>query len=270
MLGSCDTRSVGSADTRLDVGDVAAPRHEATVIVDGDDADASAIPQRFLDVARTKKVLFNHQSVGANLLSGIDTLAAADATRYSVVRTSNPTPTWYGAPTSGVGDFTKGSNGDPKSKIAGFDALVRELGYGAHVDMALMKFCYVDMRILKPQTLWDRYRTTMQALQREYPDVTFVWTTVPLTARHNPDQMLVNDAIRRYVQANGGVLFDLAALESVTPAGSVATGNDGAPRLASEYDSGDGGHLNETGRVRLASAWWQLLARIAGWDGAPA
>ena len=74
-----------------------------------------------------------------------------------------------------------GENGEPLLKIHDFDAKLRP-GVGASVDVAMMKFCYVDIdRNTNVDESFAAYRSTMADLQRDFPNVTFVYTTVPLT-----------------------------------------------------------------------------------------
>lgn len=269
MIAARSERSFRLSSARAGDADVVGPPPFArTIVVDASDVDLSRVPDQFLDTARAMKVLFNHQSIGANLLDGLASLAREDPTRYALARAHRPALSWYAEPSTGLGDFTEGRNAKPLTKLAGFERLIRASGYGSGVEVAVMKFCFVDMGRIGPQDLWDRYRTTMQQLQRDYPRVTFVWVTVPLTSGDNGRQTAINDLMRRYVASGGGVLFDIASLESVSPGGTTSPGRHGYPRLDPAYDSGDGGHLSHEGRVRLASAWWQMMARIAGWEPA--
>jgi len=68
-----------------------------------------------------------------------------------------------------------------------------------------------------------------------------------------------NDQLRAYVQANGGILFDIADIES--KGGTVRA--DGYEALWESWSTGSSCHLNTPGRQRLASALWVLLAEVA-------
>ena len=55
-------------------------------------------------------------------------------------------------------------------------------GMGRHVDVALMKFCYVNFTTSADvNALFARYRDTMGALERDFPNATFIHVTMPLT-----------------------------------------------------------------------------------------
>jgi hypothetical protein len=75
-----------------------------------------------------------------------------------------------------------------------------------------------------------------------------------------------NDYVRAYVAANGGILFDIADVESHDPSGNPISAG-GYEAMYNGYST-DGAHLNTTGRQRVARAMWWLLARTAGWAGA--
>ena len=141
-----------------------------------------------------------------------------------------------------IAEKSIGTNGNPTSKIADFDRIMRG-GMGETVDVALMKFCYVDVTAnTDVSSLFASYRDNLAGLQKDFPDVTFLHTTVPLTTDSSAD-----DAEREKLNglmrgSYGGRVFDLAAAESTTPQGTKVSG------LYTGYAS-DSGHL-EPGRVR--------------------
>jgi hypothetical protein len=108
-----------------------------------DNTDA-LIPQSYLDAARNLDILFGHQSVGGNILDGMNDLEFLLPSRYSFNnQSSEDIPTlvsWFGS-NDGIGDFYAGTNGDPDSKVDEFDTKVTG-GIGAVVDVAFLKFCF--------------------------------------------------------------------------------------------------------------------------------
>ncbi len=53
-----------------------------------------------------------------------------------------------------------------------------------------MKSCYVDITAgSDPSAILNRNRTTMTELQRDYPTVKFIYSTVPLTVGANSDNV---------------------------------------------------------------------------------
>jgi hypothetical protein len=241
-----------------DAPDVAAQGLD--IVIDHNDVDAAAIPQADLDEARQLVVYFNHRSIGNNILDGIADLATQNPTRYSINVN-------YGHGTSqGINHYMAGNNGDPMSKISGFSGLVKD----GH-DVAFMKFCVGDFppwASVPPADIWSAYRDAMETLQTQHPGTEIVWLTSPLTTQADGRGLdsfaAFNDLVRQYVAQNGGVLFDIADVESHDPSGNPVT-SGGYEAMYNGY-SDDGAHLNVTGRQRVASAMWSLLAQIAGWE----
>lgn len=134
-----------------------------------------------------------------------------------------------------------------------------------------------------------------EALEAKHPKAVFVLETANLArAIGSKEGTAFNDQLRAYVRKKGGYLLDVADIESHDPSGKPCFDNrDGVPyvlkgQVRENYpDDGmdlpalcqhyttepDGGHLGaaSAGAIRLAKAWWVMMARIAGWEpGTPA
>ncbi|MHB8077781.1 MAG: SGNH/GDSL hydrolase family protein [Candidatus Krumholzibacteriia bacterium] len=223
------------------------------------------------DTLAARRVLFGHQSVGLNILTGMQALAA-EAGVPLAIREGRATD---GAP--GLTQFKVGRNGDPSGKIDDFAAAVAA-GADRPADIALMKLCYVD---ISPDTdvrrLADRYGAMLDRLAAEFPHTTFVAVTAPLTAvppglktrvkrllGRTPDGLAANarraefNALLRERFGPQGRLFDLARCESATAAPEQYQGRPVEtldPNLTS-----DGGHLNALGARRVAAQFVKFLA----------
>lgn len=216
-------------------------------------ADASSLTQAELDVARQLSVFFNHASIGGNILDGMRDWAAQDPARYTIsIRYGDGTQ-------AGINEYGAGSNGRPLTKVDGFAAHVRD----GH-DLAMMKFCTGDVPCVNGdtsiETMWSRYRDMMVAQQAAHPDTALVWWTIPIISPNhahaycNEELAWFNNQVRAYVAERGGVLFDVAAIES--QGGNCAS--SGHEAACPEYTS-DGAHLNAVGGRRVASALWVLI-----------
>lgn len=129
-----------------------------------------------------------------------------------------------------------------------------------------------------------------EAFEAQHPNKVFIyWTTSLARGIGNSVSTEFNEMMRDYAIANDKPLFDVADILSHDPDGNPCYDNrDGVP-----YDNGnnsenypndghnypaicqhyttetDGGHLGRVsaGKIRVAKAFWVLMARIAGWNG---
>jgi hypothetical protein len=244
------------------------------------EAVASAITVDDLTKVSRTKVFFGHQSVGMNVLDGVAGVYRARGMTAPATGQDGTRPDRDGG---FIGHAFIGENQKPLLKIQDFDAKMRS-DTGRRVDVAMMKFCYVDITASTDTgALFATYRETMAALQRDFPEVTFIYVTVPLTTGQGPlsklksliaggngygaaDNMArerLNALIRR--EYAGRDLFDLAAIESTAPDGSRDIGTYEGQRyyrLHNGYAS-DSGHLNDTGARVAATAWLTAIAQAS-------
>jgi hypothetical protein len=223
------------------------------------------------------RILFGHQSVGSNILQGVGSVyASAGRPAPAIVETREP----VGGATGGIRHAHVGVNGDPLGKIDDFAALV-DGPLGATVDIALLKFCYDDITAgSEVEVVFDAYAREMARLEREHPDVTFLYTTVPLTTDRGlragikallgrPDRAgpadnvaraRYNELVRERYAASGR-LFDIAAVETTVDGRATERSLDGQT-----YDvlnlafAADPGHLNDSGARAAAGALIELVA----------
>jgi hypothetical protein len=207
----------------------------------------------------TKAVYFGHQSVGSNIMTGVQTqIAANPGAAPRIVGSSS-------ASVVAAGVFvhsSNGSNGDPAGKNDAF-ADTMQRGMGGVVDLAFFKYCYVDVtRSTNAEALFDDYRSHMAALRASYPRVRFVHVTVPLTTGSSLDNEMRERFNGLMRQAYSGVepLFDLAVFESTAPDGTTVLVG-GVRALAPAYSS-DGGHLNAAGQEAVSRALLLYLASL--------
>jgi len=229
-----------------------------------------------LEKVRSMRVYFGHQSVGKNILDGLQSLAAENpAYKLNIVETD--------APEKMTGPifahFRVGSNMTPDSKIESFRDHISRSGKG--VDVAFFKFCYVDVGAdTDVEALFQKYRKTMTDLKTQFPNVTFVHVSIPvktidggvkgivkkILGKSNGEEANVsrtryNDLLRKEYSGKDP-LFDLAAVESTTPDGSRVQGEKNGARYEALYPSysDDGEHLNRDGGRRAAMTLLNTLA----------
>ena len=225
-------------------------------------------------VLQHKRIYFGHQSVGANIIEGV-----RDLGRLNIVESCRPEAFTIPA----LGHSTIGRNHEPRTKIDAFAEILG--GLGNKLDMAFLKFCYVDVTEASDHAgLFDYYRQVLAQLAAAYPRTRFIHLTLPVTVmpgllrrlvgglrrRHNRaayDNLARAEYNRLLAQAYAGrePLFDLAAVESTTASGHRLRyrlqGRE-FHTLVPDYSS-DGRHLSETGRRVVAAELLGFLARNA-------
>ncbi|AKU91472.1 hypothetical protein AKJ08_1859 [Vulgatibacter incomptus] len=223
-------------------------------------------------------IFFGHQSVGADILAGVASLAAREGIPLRVVETRDA----CGLAPGTIGHSFIGENGAPSTKVESFRRAFG--GDPAQApELALMKLCYVDFDgSTDVAALFSGYRASVEELRRLFPSTTFVHVTVPLTARQGGVKSLVKSMMGRPTSVSMNAIrekfntliretyrgrepvFDLARVESTGTDGSVTTSSLGGrdvPMLIPAYTY-DGSHLNEAGREHVARALVALLASL--------
>ncbi|HEX7034936.1 MAG TPA: SGNH/GDSL hydrolase family protein [Pseudomonadales bacterium] len=231
-----------------------------------------------LHAVAAARILLGHQSVGRNLLAGLGALSEEHGVPLRIVEIDGVPPD------DGPGIFHSniGRNGDPESKCEVFARLL-DRPERPRYDLAMMKFCYVDLgrdTPLEVAAMLERYTALVEQIRRARPDVRLVHVTMPLVADPpgkktwlkrlvglptalDADSALrsaYNDALRE--RFAGEPLFDLARVESTRPDGTRSSfSRDGKeiPTLAPPYTD-DGAHLNAEGQRRAAVEFVRTMA----------
>lgn len=241
----------------------------------GDDA---AI-KRDLESLATARVFFGHQSVGMDIIEGVRDLASKTGvtgiTVVQVGKDSLPDGSY-------LAHAFVGENDKPDRKCDDFHAMVKDLS-AKGLDVAVLKFCYADIRNTRNiAEMFDYYKQTLASLEKEFPSVAFVHTTVPVTRRSvwwkrtaravlgkedpwdvgSTNRYEYNERV--HSEYRGTPLIDIARVESTRPDGSRATFEyKGKPAFELlEELTYDGGHLNEVGRQVVAREFIRVLADV--------
>lgn len=234
-------------------------------------AATSIVTRAEWERARTRTVFFGHQSVGDNIIDGLRQIASTEGwPSFNIVQTGGESvsrePALLHAPV--------GQNGDPLSKINAFRNAL-DAGIGSRVDVAVLKFCFWDIRRHTDiDSVFNAYKTTVDGLSRRYPNVTFMHATVPLVvqdldwrarvrrmlgmATSTDSDNVVREALSKKLRAEYGsrdVIFDVADTER----GDRAAREDDVPSLAAGLSS-DGAHLNDAGRRIVASSFVKTIS----------
>lgn len=244
----------------------------------------STISTRELQSLQKQRIYFGHQSVGANIMQGVKEIAAAhpDVPLNVVALKAGPLPQYY------ITESKIGENGEPASKCTAFQSFLSR-SFPAGLDIAVMKFCFVDIRKNSPvEEIFATYRKAVDSIKAAHPSLRLVHVTVPLSVRTSWWKLLIKKVLSKEdlndmnnIARNrfnillretykNEPIFDLAEVESTRADGSRDSfTHDGTTyySLVSDY-SHDGGHLNATGRIVVADHFLRTLAAVADSTGA--
>ena len=277
-------------------GGTTIPIDAATLTLTGWAGPTRQLTAALFDLAMTRRLFFGHQSVGAQVLTGIGELAS-DLGRPDPVEVhlpADPIP-----PTGGmVSDAYVGLNGDGFTKTRGdhtvgeptaepsFAQRIVELQ--DDIDTAVLKFCYADLRPgsthyaigpYTPTMLFNEYKTTFAGLEAAFPHITFIYATETIVNVDDEDSINGANALRmqfnqliRAEYGDTGRLWDIALAESTDPDGDRYIDGDGSEYLYIGYASGDLEHISGVdgiGRKAAATPLVLILADIATAESEP-
>lgn len=245
------------------------------------DRSAAQPTRQEVEKVMTTRVFFGHQSVGKNIISGIPGYYAQHSSEPpEIIELSEGTTPPSGGDGGVILHSMVGENRYPEKKLADFASTLRA-GVAQHIDVAVLKFCYLDVHSgTDVDALFELYRSQMAELQAEFPMVRFVYATVPLRVETVDLKQLVKELIGRPNDnaarerfntlvrgeyAATGRLFDIAAMQSTKPDGTrIARSHRGAVHFAMyEGYASDPGHLNAEGSMRAAGEFLAVVGRSA-------
>lgn len=220
-----------------------------------------------------KKIFFGHQSVGYNIIKGIERDLGKDSPVH-VINSKNPAefigPGLYHAPI--------GQNVFPKSKIDEFVALM-DGGLAEKTDIAGFKFCYADIRVESDiKEIFKDYTSQMDYLIKKYPQVTFIHFTVPILVKPTGikgivkklfyDHNIKRNAFSRMLLDYYGPdrIFNIAAYEASYPDGKLNTYANGRMAMVTSY-SDDGEHINDSQSNIIGEQFLVFLADLPANSG---
>jgi len=225
-----------------------------------------------LEKIQGKSIFFGHQSVGFNILDGI-----SDITKSINIQTME---NYAESGKSVLLHSQVGENYNPHSKLEEFYNKLSN-NIGANINTAFLKFCYVDIDANTDiDALFENYSETFNKLNDQFPDITFVHFTVPLMSQQKGIKAFIKKKIGRElygyednlekqyfnekIRHNYDIVFDIAKIESTKPDGSriVHTLNDQTYYSMYPAYTDDGGHLNETGRKKVANELLLFLSEL--------
>ncbi|OJX39541.1 MAG: hypothetical protein BGO78_13605 [Chloroflexi bacterium 44-23] len=226
------------------------------------------IPDEVLAQASDLKLLFRHASVGENIRYGLECMYGNFANRRPA--SCSPFHDLKYDSSNWVFQY-RGNNGwiekvndfvsQTQSQNENFDVFMFTLGYLDGFDGMTYPV------ISDEENFQTRYIEPLEKLETQYPQKIFVWWTMSLAQDGYENLTKFNQMLRDYAGQNDKILMDLADIESHDLDGKPCVDSSGIPVICGIYtDEKQSGHLNETGRERVAKAFWYMMARITGWQ----
>ena len=283
----------GNPDT-LDTGCLAT---EALVADHLAAAAFNDIPDTYIEQAKDLfKMTYGHTSHGSQIVSGMGVLEASDALYaffddHYYYRFGPPNPIapagnlslWDTVPGGDLGNpdrVTWKSLTEVMLTNSGGDYTI----YPHFRNLVMWSWCGQVSSASEADI--NTYLSLMEELETAFPDVTFVYMTGHLDGGGETGNLhLRNEQIRAYCIANDKVLFDFADIESYDPSGNYFL--DLGANDACDYSGGNWAdqwcaanpgsdlcaatscaHSRALNCNLKARAFWWMMARLAGWDGA--
>jgi hypothetical protein len=261
------------------------------------------IPAQYVNAARGLRMLFMDRSVGGNINDALSCLSHPHAEapnfckrfahRDSTYAVSPSEVYWEGSWDRGNWRYEFWPDGCSEEALCFINAVEPRID---SFDVVGFQFSYLAVgtgsKLADPSVGFftpgggGTKATQYVAFADRHPDKTVIWWTTSLARGIGTQESQdFNESMRDYARIQDVVLFDVADILSHDPAGNPCYDNrDGVSYLAENHpDDGmdipaicpqyttetEGGHLGSisAGGIRVAKAFWVLMAKIAGWDG---
>lgn len=239
-------------------------------------APLDAVAPSTWEALRSKRIYFGHQSVGSNIIAGVEEILRRKPNIGLRVAKAEGADRFA---QSGLIHGPIGKNEDIEAKVRDFESIVTA-PEAAALDMALMKFCYADLKrhedYVKIVTL---YEAMIDRVAASRPTLRVLHMTVPLTGIAPGPKGRVKRLIGR-VPLNENLLREMHEgwLRDLDREGTFSVGHveslqrDDAQAMLVDDEglthpclatclTNDGGHLNEGGSVLVAREFLLFLAR---------
>jgi hypothetical protein len=255
--------------------------HNTAIIADHTCVDLDAIPPQYIvEAKKNLGIAYGHTSHGSQIVSGMQALMHKDD--FYAIDTFGSRYALSLFDREPAGDL-----GNPNRRE--WAHRTREMLDGGWGDVNVVLWSWCGQVSTATEEDIQLYLNLMQALEKDYPGVAFIYMTGHLDGSgENGNLHRRNEQIRKFCIENKKILYDFADIERYDPDGNdfLAKGANDAcqyrhngttknwaldwcnnnPGQCTEYACAHSEALNCD---RKAVAFWWLLARLTGWDPAP-
>jgi hypothetical protein len=255
--------------------------------------DITKIPLQWINIAKSNlHIAYGHTSHGSQVTDGMSGLVAFANGGGKGLSLPNNIFAWNHGGTGGALDLHDYAMGGDVGYYPDWVNNTRTyLNTPANADVNVIIWSWCGQASGKGgQTMIDEYLAPMSGLEREYPNVKFVYMTGHLDGGGSAGNLNINNQqIRDFCRDSNKVLFDFADIESYDPDGlfnymelgandncdydSNGTSRNWAQRWQNThtenvdwYDCSAAHSQPLNGNRKAYAAWW-LWARLGGWDG---
>jgi hypothetical protein len=255
------------------------------IIIDHRCTDINKVPQHWIETAKGNlRISYGHTSHGSQLVTGINAIRDFKGSPYDFSYSNRYSPGVF------FNDDTRGDLGNPDRTT--WAQRTRSLFNYVRNDLNVVMWSWCG-QVDGTEAEIDLYLNLMSQLERDFPNVKFVYMTGHLNGTGaNGNVHRRNEQIRNYVRKNNKTLFDFADIESYDPDGQKdymsffandncdyrggrnwavdwTKANPDAEVTQMAQRSGSCAHSQAVNCVLKGGAFWWLMARLVGWDGQP-
>jgi len=247
------------------------------LIADHSSTDISRIPAYWIEKAKTDlRVTYGHTSHGSQIVTGMSMLKSnapySSLLDYKDDYNDHILPagalSFWDAQITGASDL-----GYPDRTAWAQATRVHLNGSGSNRNVVMWSWC--GQVSTATQADINTYLSRMDGLERDYPNVKFVYMTGHLDGTGETGNLYQrNEQIRQYCRSNNKSLYDFADIESWDPAGNYYPDESDACGWCSSWCSAHGcpaevscAHSHCFNCYNKGKAFWHLMARLAGWNG---
>ncbi len=236
------------------------------------------ISQKKWDQLGLQKIYFGHQSVGYNMVDGMEVVLKANPNIRLNIKKGKDSDLFK------IPVFAHDNNGlnrDPKSKIDDFYNTVQKIS--SSIDIAGFKFCYVDVeRGINVNELFSYYKKQMKEIALSYPDLTLIHYTVPLKSLQSGPKAFIKNLLGKDIGIEDNIIrnefntllrkeypdpiiFDIAKIESTFANGKRLFSEVNGKKIYTMVPAytNDGGHLSKVGKKKIGEEYLCFLAEIS-------